>query len=128
MGQSAGEALARAAVDGELDDGSDDFRGIARRTGFVVVIRVGVGIVVVVVVVCGASHQLPGQGGGSSAEAALLEQLAVDAAAFVLAEAVLEGVLELVEGEVSGAARIGPVEEGAMFTVRAFIHYVTPRG
>jgi hypothetical protein len=52
--------------------------------------------------------------GAGAADAAFDEELEVDAAAFVVAEAVVEGVAEGVEAEVSGAAGVGAVEEGAV--------------
>src|SRR4051794_15067133 len=49
-----------------------------------------------------------------AADAAFAEQLAVRAARLVLAEAVLEGVAEVVDAEVPGAAGVGAVQEGAV--------------
>src|SRR5688572_24096526 len=126
LAESAGERLVASAADGDLDDGS----GTSRRTAalgvlvLVRLVRVGVGIVVVmmvvVVVVAVADHFLDAAGqhelaaGGGAAGAALAEELGVHPASLVLPEAVLERVLEPVEGEVLGAARVGPVQEGAM--------------
>ena len=79
--------------DGELDDGS------SRRTaeGGLVVIRVGVGMVPVLPRDAGAEDQLLLEPGGGPFDAALIEQFEVDAAGFVLAEAVVEGVLQLIQ-------------------------------
>ena len=88
------------AGDGERDDGS------SRRTaeGGLFVIRVGVGMVFVLPRDAGAEDQLLLEPGGGPLDTALVEQFEVDAAGFVLAEAVVEGVLQLIEREVAGAA------------------------
>jgi hypothetical protein len=92
------------------------------------VIRVGVGMVFVLPRDAGAEDQLLLEPGGGPLDAALVEQFEVDAAGFVPAEAVIEGVLQLIEGKVPGAARFGTIEERAMpsVTFEVLTHDVTP--
>jgi hypothetical protein len=63
-----------------------------------------------------------------AADAALDEEFEVDAAALVVAEAVVEGVAEGVEAEVPGAAGVGAVEEGAVVVVVGHCYVSLPDG
>jgi hypothetical protein len=129
-----GGPLGASTADGDLDDWASRV-GTSRRTAAALVdlIRVGVDIVVIVRQVLrvevAAAVDLAAEAGGGAVEAALVKQLEVDAARLVLPEAVVERVLEVVEGKVPRAPRVVPVEKGTVSSVAdeivVVIHYNT---
>ena len=123
LGESAGERLVAAAADGDLNDGTSRRTASLGVLDLVRLVRVGVGIVVVLALaieliglvgVVNAANQNQLRACGGPAGAALAQEFPVHPASVVRPEAVLERVLELLEGEVLGTTGIGPVEEGAM--------------